>query len=80
MGVQCRYKKLSRILSTPAGAESSGLQVIDNLNGYAYIMSNAQHLGAFTKTTPDELSSKLETKIDKLYAPIGYIWGIPALR
>jgi len=22
----------------------------------------------------------LETKIDKLNAPIGYIWGIPALR
>lgn len=73
-------KKLSRILSTPAGAESSGLQVVDNLNGYAYIMSSAQHLGAFTKTTPDALSSKLETKIDKLNAPIGYIWGIPAIR
>ncbi|KIL39080.1 alkaline phosphatase [Gordoniibacillus kamchatkensis] len=38
-------KKLSRILTTPAGAEVTGLQSIDNLNGFSYIMSNIQHPG-----------------------------------
>ncbi len=37
--------KLSRILSLPAGGESTGLQAIDDLNGYAYIMSNYQNAG-----------------------------------
>ncbi|QIR79004.2 hypothetical protein FA592_09065 [Sulfurospirillum diekertiae] len=72
-------KKLSRILSIPAGAESTGLQVVENLNGYAYIMSNAQHLGDFTKTTSKELQQKLTPLIDKFQAPVGYIYGIPGL-
>jgi len=72
-------KKLSRILSIPAGAESTGLQVVENLNGYAYIMSNAQHQGDFTKTTSKELKAKLTPLIDKFQAPVGYIYGIPGL-
>jgi secreted PhoX family phosphatase len=73
-------KKLSRLLSLPAGAESTGLQVIDNENGYAYIMSNAQHLADFTKTTPDALKEKLSKKIDKFNAPVGYIGGMPGIK
>lgn len=72
-------KKLSRILSTPAGAESTGLQVVENMNGHAYIMSNAQHQGDFIKTMDKELQSKVAPKIDKFQAPIGYIYGIPGL-
>jgi secreted PhoX family phosphatase len=34
-----------RILSTPAGAESTGLHAVDNINGWTYIMSNFQHSG-----------------------------------
>ncbi|PHS32501.1 MAG: hypothetical protein COA92_06410 [Sulfurovum sp.] len=73
-------KKLSRLLSLPAGAESTGLQVVDNENGYAYIMSNAQHLGDFTSTTPDALKTALTPKIDKFNAPVGYISGIPGIK
>ncbi|HFU74334.1 MAG TPA: DUF839 domain-containing protein [Helicobacteraceae bacterium] len=73
-------QKLSRLLSLPAGAESTGLQVVENENGHAYIMSNAQHLGDFTKTTPDALKTALEPNIDKFNAPFGYINGIPGLR
>jgi secreted PhoX family phosphatase len=54
-------KKLSRILSLPAGAESTGLQVVENLNGFPYIMSNFQHpadLGGFT-SLPADLRSRL---------------------
>jgi hypothetical protein len=72
-------KKLSRILSTPAGAESTGLQVVENMNGFAYIMSNAQHQGDFIKTMDKELQSKVAPKIDKFQAPVGYIYGIPGL-
>lgn len=38
-------KELSRLLSTPAGAESTGLHAVDAVNGFTYIMSNFQHAG-----------------------------------
>jgi hypothetical protein len=38
-------KELSRILSTPSGAESTGLHAVDEVNGFTYIMSNFQHAG-----------------------------------
>lgn len=37
--------ELARLLSTPAGAESTGLHAIDEINGFTYIMSNFQHPG-----------------------------------
>lgn len=73
-------KKLSRLLSLPAGAEATGLQVVDNEGGHAYIMSNAQHLADFTKTTPVELKDALSPKIDKFNAPVGYIGGMPGVK
>jgi len=73
-------KKLSRLLSLPAGAESTGLQVVENENGHAYIMSNAQHLGDFTSTTPSELKDALAPNIDKFNAPFGYIGGMPGIK
>src|SRR3546814_20698266 len=36
-------RQLSRIMSTPSGAESTGLQAADDINGFTYIMSNFQH-------------------------------------
>lgn len=36
-------RKLSRILSVPMYAEATGLQAVEDLNGYGYIMSNFQH-------------------------------------
>ena len=42
-------KELSRIMSAPAGAESTGLFVADNINGWTYIMSNFQHAGDWEK-------------------------------
>ncbi|MGB7739690.1 MAG: alkaline phosphatase PhoX [Steroidobacteraceae bacterium] len=73
-------KKLSRILSIPAGAESTGLQVLDDMNGSAYIMSNYQHAGDFTSTTSAALKTALTPLIDKYKAGIGYIGGLPALK
>ena len=38
-------KKLSRILSVPGGGESTGLQMIDNLDGFTYLMNSSQNPG-----------------------------------
>ncbi|RQO57429.1 alkaline phosphatase [Paucibacter sp. KBW04] len=38
-------KQLSRLISMPAGAEATGLGVVDDLNGWTYITSNFQHPG-----------------------------------
>jgi uncharacterized protein len=72
-------KQLTRLLSLTAGAESTGLQIIENINGYAYLMSNAQHLGDFSSNINAELKARITSKIDPYKAPIGYLSGIPAL-
>ena len=72
-------QKLTRILSLTAGAESTGLQVVENLNGHAYIMSNAQHHGDFPSSINADLKTQLTPMIDKFDAPVGYIGGIPGL-
>jgi secreted PhoX family phosphatase len=72
-------QKLARILSVTAGAESTGLQVVENLNGHAYVMSNAQHYGDFPSSISADLKTRLTPMIDKFYAPVGYIGGIPGL-
>jgi secreted PhoX family phosphatase len=73
-------KRLSRILSLPAGAESTGLQVVDGVNGHAYIMSNYQHAGDYSKNIDPALRAQLEPLIDRYRAGIGYIGGLPALQ
>jgi secreted PhoX family phosphatase len=72
--------KLSRLLSLPAGAESTGLQLVDGLNGHAYIMSNYQHPGDYSKNIDPTLRAQLEPLIDRYRAGIGYIGGLPGLR
>jgi secreted PhoX family phosphatase len=72
-------KALSRIMSIPAGGESTGLHAVDELNGWTYIMSNFQHAGDWgsihgvVKTTLDPLI-KANYK-DKFGAAVGYLTG-----
>jgi secreted PhoX family phosphatase len=75
-------KKLSRILSCPAGAEATGLHAVDDLNGFAYIMSNFQHPGDWGKGLHDKVKDELQPLEDKAYrgrfaGGVGYIHGIP---
>jgi secreted PhoX family phosphatase len=77
-------KKLSRILSLPAGAESTGLQVADNMNGFNYIMSNFQHAGD-SMLLPEPLKTQVETLINKDWdnkkaGSVGYLSGIPTMK
>jgi secreted PhoX family phosphatase len=65
-------KKLSRLMSLPAGAESTGLHAVDEINGWTYIMSNFQHAGEKVK------SGVLKDRIDANYnggysAAVGYL-------
>jgi secreted PhoX family phosphatase len=74
--------RLARVLSCPAGAESTGLQAVDDLNGFAYIMSNFQHAGDWEKPLHDKVRDALAPLIDRNYrnrrsAAVGYIQGLP---
>ncbi len=76
-------KTCERVLSTPSGAESTGLQSVDNVNGWTYIMSNFQHPGDWEKGLHDKVKDVLEPLIDANYsdryaAQVGYIAGMPA--
>ena len=83
-------KKLSRIMSIPAGGESTGLHAVDEINGWTYIMSNFQHAGDWgtgaSKTPADGLHSKVYTKLEPLIranykeryaAAVGYLTADP---
>ena len=75
-------KALSRILSTPVGAESTGLHAVDEINGWTYIMSNFQHAGDWAG-----IHSKVQTTLeplvranyrDRFGAAVGYLTADPA--
>ncbi len=74
-------KTLSRIMSIPAGGESTGLHAVDEINGWTYIMSNFQHAGDWgsihnvVKETLDPLI-KANYK-NKAGAAVGYLTGTP---
>ena len=70
---------LARILSLPMGAESSGLQIVDNLNGHAYIMSNYQHAGDLNGTNAT-VHARILPLINPNKAEIGYLSGLPVMR
>lgn len=74
-------KQLSRILSLPAGAEATGLQNVDNLNGFRYIMSNFQHPGD-EMILPSKLKTEVEALINLVWdqkksGAVGYMSGLP---
>jgi hypothetical protein len=75
-------KTCERVLSTPSGAESTGLQSFDNVNGWTYIMSNFQHPGDWESPLHDKVKDVLEPLINRNYgdryaAEVGYVAGMP---
>lgn len=85
--------KLTRIMSLASGSESTGLQVVDDVNGHAYIMSNNQHQGEWLKTMPKDVKSRLSAAAKKMFgsnshgalkyqqeANVGYIGGLPGIN
>ncbi len=71
-------KELARILSIPAGGESTGLHAVDELNGWTYIMSNFQHAGDWNKTLHAKVQATLDPLVranykDRYGAAVGYL-------
>ncbi|UDF37673.1 UNVERIFIED_ORG: DUF839 domain-containing protein [Shinella sp. XGS7] len=70
-------KQLSRLLSMPAGAEATGLGVVDDINGWTYITSNFQHAGdwgSIHNVVKSTLQPLLETNYKGRFgAAVGYI-------
>ncbi|MGV8805137.1 MAG: PhoX family protein [Polaromonas sp.] len=74
-------KALSRIMSIPAGGESTGLHAVDELNGWTYIMSNFQHAGdwgGIHNVVKDTLEPLIKANYkDKFGAAVGYLTAEP---
>jgi hypothetical protein len=72
-------KKLSRILSVPMAAEATGLTIVPNQNGFAYITSNFQYPGeenikSYTGSDKAQVLGLLNSKWNnRTKAAIGYI-------
>ncbi|MDP2785375.1 MAG: DUF839 domain-containing protein [Sulfurimicrobium sp.] len=73
--------KLTRLGSAPIGAEWTGLQVVENANGFAYLMSNVQHPGAANDLSkyPEEIRQGMRAKVDQRGA-VGYFGPFPAWK
>ena len=72
-------KQLSRLVSMPAGAEATGLGVVDDLNGWTYITSNFQHAGDWGGIHAN-VKGTLEPLLNANYknrfgAAVGYLTG-----
>ncbi|AXI04507.1 PhoX family protein [Aquirhabdus parva] len=66
-------KKLSRLVSMPAGAEATGLGVVDDLNGWTYITANFQHVGDWgivTDPSTGLVTSGLHAKVYSTLDPL----------
>lgn len=74
-------RKLARIFAAPAGAENTGLAVVEDANGHAYILSNIQHPGATEDLAkyPDEIRKDLRALIDQRGA-VGYLGPLPGVK
>lgn len=67
-----------RLLSTPFGAESTGLHAVDSINGWTYIMSNFQHAGDMSGEEFNDLRTATVNNYNKGYAAsVGYITADP---
>lgn len=76
-------QRLSRVLSCPAGAESTGLHAVDEINGWTYVMSNFQHVGDWESPLHDKVKGVLDPLVranykDRFGASVGYLTAEPA--
>ncbi|MCZ2495873.1 DUF839 domain-containing protein [Xylophilus sp. Kf1] len=72
--------QLSRVMSIPAGGESTGLHAVDEINGWTYVMSNFQHAGDWG-SIHGKVKATLAPLIDANYrqragAAVGYLTAV----
>jgi len=75
-------KELVRLLSCPAGAESTGLHAVDEINGWTYVASNFQHAGDWIGGLHDRVRPLVEPLLRARYrdgygAAVGYLTATP---
>ncbi|WP_144731315.1 PhoX family protein [Extensimonas perlucida] len=74
-------KTLSRVMSVPAGGESTGLQAVDEINGWTYITSNFQHpgdWGGIHNVVQPVLDPLIRANYkDRYGAAVGYLTATP---
>ena len=76
-------KQLARIMSIPAGGESTGLHAVDEINGWTYITTNFQHAGDWLPNLHGKVKPVLDPLVranykDRFGAAVGYLTGVPA--
>jgi len=76
-------KELSRLMSMPSGGEATGLHVVDDLNGWTYIMSNFQHAGDWIPGLHSKVQATLDPLVranykDRFGAAVGYLTAAPS--
>ncbi len=74
--------QLARLMSIPAGGESTGLHAVDEVNGWTYIMSNFQHAGDWG-SIHQQVRGILDPLVranykDKSGAAVGYLTSTPS--
>lgn len=71
-----------RLLTSPAGAELTGLRIHENIGGHAYALTNAQHVGDFEPGENPALVNVMTAVNakwrDRKLSPLGYVTGLPA--
>ena len=70
-------KALTRVATMPVGAEATGMHVVDELNGWTYIMSNFQHAGDWLSGLHGKVQATLDPLVranykDRFGAAVGY--------
>jgi hypothetical protein len=75
---QVDTRRLSRVMSLPAGAESTGLQAVDEVRGWTYIMGNFQHPGDWESPLHDKVKAALDPLVrarykDRAAGGVGYL-------
>ena len=66
-------RQLSRLASVPAGAAVSGLDLQENINGFAYLFCAYQHAGHYAPQMSAALASDLDKLINRRETKVAYI-------
>ncbi|HET9157775.1 MAG TPA: alkaline phosphatase PhoX [Myxococcaceae bacterium] len=71
-------RELTRILTTPYGAESTGVYWYPNINGHAYIKAQVQH--PYGESDTDKVDADPATAAEQRQSYTGYIGPLPSLN
>jgi secreted PhoX family phosphatase len=72
-------RQLSRLASVPAGAAVSGLELQENINGFAYLFCAYQHAGQYAPQMSATLATDLESLINRRETKVAYM-QLPRLQ